>query len=265
MIAKKVLIKIEYKGTRYHGWQRQPDAKTIEGTILSALHTILRRDISLRVCSRTDAGVHSKGQIAHFLIPAKTPLQKLFCSVNSLLPEDITVLDMVEVERDFSINRENTGKRYIYRINNTPISKALDNEYYWWIKKRLDIHAMRESASHLVGTHDFSAFRGKGCLQDSPIKTVQAIRVTESYRSIYRHIEFCVEGSGFLKNMVRIMVGTCIDITCGRLHPDAIRNALQSGLRTDAGLTAPAKGLILDHISIKNDPFENRGRDAWNA
>ena len=262
--CRSVLLKVEYDGTRYHGWQRQPNAKTVEESILAALGTVFGTDIPIRACSRTDAGVHARGQIAQIRIPETFPLNRLFFSLNSLLPKDISILDMIEVDLDFLIGREHCGKLYVYRINNSPIPKAIHGEYYWWIKKRLDIASMRESAQFLVGTHDFSAFRGKGCTQHKLIKTIRQIRVSESCRSVYRHIEFSVEGSGFLKNMIRIMVGTCIDIACGRLKSDAIEKALKSGLRSDAGQTAPAKGLMLEQVFLKNDPFLERTREAWN-
>ena len=147
---KNVLLKIEYDGTSYHGWQKQTNTETIEQSIQSVLGIIFQSEITLRACSRTDAGVHAKGQLATISIPDDFPLQRLFSSVNSLLPPDISIVDIVEVGSDFLIKNENTGKRYIYRVNNSSVRMAIGRNYYWWVKRKFDLAPMQLAASNLV-------------------------------------------------------------------------------------------------------------------
>ncbi len=256
---KNVLLKIEYDGTSYHGWQKQTNTETIEQSIQSVLGIIFQSEITLRACSRTDAGVHAKGQLATISIPDDFPLQRLFSSVNSLLPPDISIVDIVEVGSDFLIKNENTGKRYIYRVNNSSVRMAIGRNYYWWVKRKFDLAPMQLAASNLVGTHHYSAFRGKGCTQKDLSKTITIADIEESYNSGYRHLKFTIEGSGFLKNMIRIIVGTLVEVGRGKINPGSVQNALKTGLRTDAGLTAPAQGLMLDRIYLKNNPFDDCG------
>lgn len=219
------------------------------------LRQICQSEIKIRASSRTDSGVHARGQVATIEVPRHIPLQKLFFSINSLLPDDVSVSEMVEVPADFNARRDNIGKRYIYNIFNSPVAGALHSRYTHWIRSPLDLSAMQAAANLFPGTHDFSAFRGKGCQQYSTTKTVQSVSIGVKKARGYRILQICVEGSGFLKNMVRIMAGTLVDIGRGKFDPEAVQRALTSGKREDAGLTAPAKGLILDSVFFDPDPF----------
>ena len=252
---KNLLLKIEYQGTRFKGWQRQPDVVTIEGVLSKTIQQICQYSTTVYGCSRTDAGVHALGQVATVLVPDSIPSSKLFRSINAMLPEDIAVVEMVKVPLDFSVRRNNTGKRYLYQILNAPVKKTFNREFYWWIRKPLDITRIKAASQDLLGKHDFSAFKGRDCRQTNQLKTIFNIQISDERHHDDGLIRFNIEGSGFLKNMVRIIVGTLVDIGKHRLAGSAITKALQSGQREDAGCTAPAKGLILESIYFDPDPF----------
>ncbi len=253
---KKILVKIEYDGTQYKGWQIQPDVVTVEALFKRTLRTICQREVDMVACSRTDSGVHAFGQLVTIRVPKLLPIKKLFFSINSLLPDDIAITNMVEVPINFSIRKENSGKRYVYRIYNSPIKPVKNRQYYYWVKKPLNFLKMERESRQFIGTHDFSAFRGKRCKQSSPIKTIHDIRVSYEQLAQTTLITVTIEGSGFLKNMVRIMVGSLIDIGSGFREKEIIDKALLSKKRCDAGATAPSKGLCLEEIFVTPDPFE---------
>ncbi len=262
---KNVLLKIEYLGTHYKGWQIQPNAFTVEEQVKKAFEQIVRRKIAVKASSRTDAGVHAKGQTATVLLPETVILRRLFSGVNALLPNDIAVTDMVRVPEDFSARKYSIGKRYIYQIFHAPIQRAISNELYLWKRGKLDLNKMCRISSSFVGTHDFSAFQGKGCQQPNTIKTITKIDIVQKKLGNFSEIMIIIEGSGFLKNMIRIMVGTLLEIASGKLDENAITKALTSGLREDAGITIPAKGLILDKVFFNPDPFEQRIMETWDS
>jgi len=254
---KNILLNIEYDGTRYKGWQKQPEVPTVEATLQEVLQQICQCSIQVRAGSRTDSGVHARGQAATVLIPRRIPLDKLLASTNALLPDDISISKAVEVAQDFSARRNNCGKRYIYQICNGPVADALQHRFFHWIKSPLDLTCMQKAAAMFLGTHDFSAFRGKGCQQLSTQKTITKIHISRQNGVLRDIIRITVEGDGFLKNQVRIMVGTLIDIGRNRLADETIRRALNSRRREQAGITAPAKGLILDAVFFVPDPFQS--------
>lgn len=260
---KHILIKIEYKGTRYCGWQIQPNTVTVQQTIQGVFQQICQTPISIKACSRTDSGVHAIGQVASVEIPEHLALNKLFRSVNSLLPEDIAVTDLVEIPADYNLRQHAAGKRYIYRVLQSPILRVFEAETHLLVKSVLDIDKARHAIMDLRGTHDFSAFRGRGCQQPDPVKTISYSAIDTQQVDEYATIAFVFEGSGFLKNMIRIMVGSLLDIARGKKKENSIRDALTSGDRSDAGLTAPAKGLVLDRVFLQPDPFKLRTLGGW--
>lgn len=260
---KNVLLKIEYDGTLYKGWQVQPRVATVEETIKSVLQKICQSEIQIKSSSRTDSGVHARGQVATVKIPDHVPLNKLFFSINSLLPHDISVSNIVKVPPDFSARFGNKGKRYIYQVLNSPIARPLNHPFYHWIIAPLNIERIRQASHLFEGTHDFSAFRGKGCQQLNTIKTIHQISITENVKADHKTIRISVEGDGFLRNMVRIMVGTLIDIGRGRLEMETVHRALSSGRREEVGFTAPAKGLTLDKVFFDPDPFDGNQPYIW--
>jgi tRNA pseudouridine38-40 synthase len=261
--VKNILFKIEYKGTNYSGWQVQPNATTIQKILQEVLQKICQCPVSIQACSRTDSGVHARGQVAATAIPDQIKLSKLFFSINSLLPGDVAVVDLVQVPLGFSIRSAIAGKRYIYKVLQSAIPRVFEAETHLWKKNDLNLDKATRAMNYLLGTHDFSAFRGKGCQQPTPIKTINRVDIKIRHREYCRSVEFIFEGSGFLKNMVRIMAGTLIDIAQGKIAETSVLKALASGNREDAGITAPAKGLILDQVFLRPDPFQLREMDSW--
>jgi len=207
--------------------------------------------------------VHARGQVATVQIPDQIPLKKLFFSLNALLPNDISVIDAVQVADRFSARMNNQGKRYTYQIINSPVSKALFRGFYHWVKAPLDLDLIQQACSGFEGTHDFKAFRGRGCQQTRTDKTLRQITVDLDQMAGYSIIRISFIGNGFLKNMVRIIVGTLVDIGRGRLDTGMIDKALTSGKREEAGLTAPAKGLTLDEVFFDPDPFLESELKSW--
>jgi len=261
---KNILFKIEYLGTHYSGWQiQEAGIKTVEESIERVLQQVCRQEIDVKACSRTDSGVHARGQVAHFYAPKSLSLKKIFFSLNSLLPDDITIRDMVEVPMEFSARQASQGKSYHYRISNSPVPKALSRDQFWWVRYCLDVDLMRQAAQDLIGIHDFSAFRGKYCQARSPIKHLVKIEITEIQDGVHKEVRMHFEGSGFLRNMIRIMAGTLVDIARGQLPPDRIQEVLKSGKRAHAGITAPPHGLILDQVFYNPDPFLTRNMETW--
>ncbi len=250
-----LLLKIEYKGTHYSGWQIQPNAVTIEGVIRKVMRQICQYPVNIKACGRTDAGVHAEGQVADVEVPKRTDLKKLFFSINSLLPADIAVTEMVKVPLGFSARKENSGKKYIYRIITSPVPTVFDHETYLWRRSSLDFKRLEPAMKDLQGEHDFSAFQGKGCQQPNPVKTLYSVDLKIRNEGNITKTEMIFKGSGFLKNMVRIMAGTLIEIGTGRCDTDTVKRALQSGKREDAGITAPPHGLVLAKVYFENDPF----------
>jgi tRNA pseudouridine38-40 synthase len=252
-----LLLKIEYKGTHYCGWQIQPNVITIEETIRKAIRQICQYPVRIRCCGRTDAGVHAKGQVADVEVPDHVDPNRLLCSLNSLLPNDISIVQLVRVPTGFSARRENCGKRYTFSILTSPMPRVFEFDTCLWRRDVLDLDRLKPAMQDLVGTHDFSAFRGKGCQQPSPVKTMQSVDIRLEKNEVSTRTDLVFEGSGFLKNMVRIMAGTLLEIASGKYGTDQIRKALNSGRREDAGITAPAKGLVLEKVFFNNDPFMN--------
>lgn len=162
---------------------------------------------------------------------------------------------MVNVPHDFNARYQNTGKRYIYQIVNSPAPKAIGNELFLWIKNPLNRTRMKNAGRLFLGKHDFSAFRGKGCQQKNTLKTIHRFDCEWNDDGIFTYLRFIIEGSGFLKNMIRVMIGTLIGIGREKHDPAIINKALRSGNRRDAGVTAPAHGLILDEVFFSPDPF----------
>jgi tRNA pseudouridine38-40 synthase len=251
-----LLAKIEYKGTKYHGWQQQPNAITIEGTIKKILAIIFQCDVKIRASSRTDTGVHARCQLANIYIPSKINIYQLKNSLNSLLPNDIAIIDLIPVPDDYRIQNENYGKQYIYKVNNSKIPSALENDFSWWIKSELNLPSMKLAASDFIGIHNFSAYQGKGCVQKATQKEIFDIEILAKKTGNHNELEFTISGSSFLRNMIRIMVGTLVQVGRGKLDIDVVKKTLICGKREEAGLTAPPQGLILNKTYLKENLFE---------
>ena len=254
-MARNILLTIAYDGTNFSGWQRQPGLRTVCGTIEEVLSVIFKGPIKIDGTSRTDAGVHALGQQASFLAPDwGIPAERIPLAVNTLLAEDrveyasdIRILDAKEMPEDFHARFSAKGKRYIYKIYNCQELSVFRRTQFYQITKPLDVCAMQKAARLMLGTHDFAAFQSAGSTpRETTVRTMQKVEVSPKGEDGY--IEICVEGDAFLYNMVRIMVGTLVEIGQGRRSEEALQKALQTGDRKSAGHIAPAQGLYLAKV-----------------
>lgn len=238
-------IVVEYDGAAYRGWQRQQNGVTIQQILEEALGQITSGKVTLIGSGRTDAGVHAINQVANFKSPTKLPAEKIFRGVNSVLPPDVVVKQLEEVSLDFHAQRDVKSKVYVYRICNRSLRPALGREYFWFVRYPLDLDKMREAASYLTGTHDFSCFCATGTDVKDRVRTISNIIIETSPDGL---IEITVEAKGFLKYMVRNIVGTLTEAARGKRRPDEMKRIIDSRDRSVAGMTAPACGLFLKEV-----------------
>ncbi len=241
----RYLLTISYDGTAYAGWQRQKNGIAVQEKIEDALQEALHKRTPVTGASRTDAGVHALGQRAHFEAETSIPADKFPFVLNRFLPYDIRVLHCEIVPDDFHARFCTKNKTYTYRIHNAVHASALYRNLTAHIPIPLDDKLMHEAAQTLVGTHDFAAFAAAGGSAKTTVRTIEEISVTRAGEEI----TLVVRGNAFLYNMVRIIAGTLIYIGQGKLPPDCLQTALETGNRLDLGITAPAQGLELTRIS----------------
>lgn len=250
----RVLLTVEYDGTCYAGWQRQKNALTVQEVLEDAIFQATGQRCPVVGAGRTDAGVHALGQCAHLDIETNIPPEKLSYVLNLVLPEDIRVQESRQVRDDFHARRDARAKHYRYTIYNAPHAAAVERFTCTHVRQDLDVGKMRMAAQYFKGKHDFEAFHSQGTDIVGTVRTIYSIDVTRMGRMIY----IDVVGNGFLYNMVRIMVGTLLDVGKGRLAPGAIEDILASRRREAAGATAPAKGLTMMAIYYDHNSFLNR-------
>lgn len=236
-------ITLEYDGTEFEGWQLQPEGhRTLQGCLAQALERICGVGVQVTGSGRTDAGVHAEGQVASVRLETRLSPAELLLALNGNLPRDMAAVAAELVADDFDARRSALSKHYRYRIWNGALRSPLRARYAAWVPQALDLDAMRRAAASLVGEHDFASFQAAGS------------RVAGTRRRLFRlellgspggEIAIEVEGSGFLRHMVRNVVGTLIEVGRGRRSPLAIPEILAARDRSQAGPTAPAKGLVL--------------------
>ena len=242
-MSKRIMLTIAYDGTDYSGWQIQPNAVTIEGVLNKTISELLGEDIHVIGASRTDAGVHAMGAVAVFDTVSPIPPDKYSFVINQGLPDDIRILNSLQVADDFHPRKVNCKKTYEYRIYNDTFMLPTRRLYTHHVYGRLDTEAMNEAGQYLVGEHDFVSFMGAGGQALTTERTIYALDVRNEGES--REVVITVTGSGFLYNMVRIIAGTLIDVGQGRFKPEDVKKMLEARDRTAAGQTAPACGLCL--------------------
>ncbi len=238
---RSIKLIVEYDGSNYAGWQVQPNGLTVQEVLEGALAKLLGAPVRLRSSGRTDAGVHARGMVAAFETEKLLPLRAFSDGLNSLLPADIAVREAHEVPSGFDPRRHAHGKCYRYTILNAPRRSPLLRFQAWHVRDPLDLEAMRRAAAHFVGEHDFAAFRTTGCAAKTTVRRIDRVEITTSGDLIV----IDVEGSGFLKNMVRIMVGTLVEVGRGKREPESIGRLLADPRSEEAGATAPPQGLCL--------------------
>ncbi|MBN2341327.1 MAG: tRNA pseudouridine(38-40) synthase TruA [Deltaproteobacteria bacterium] len=237
-------LTIEYNGFKFSGWQIQRNAETVQGVLQRALHTALRQPVALQGASRTDAGVHAVGQTASFSFPFELDTHRLARSLCALSKPDIAVTNVELVNDDFNARFSAKGKHYIYRVLNRSAPSPLHGHLSWHVAASLDLLLMRECAAQLVGTHHFGGFRAADCERENTERTLTDVRIVETGTLLEIH----VKGTAFLKNMVRIIAGTLVDIGRGALPENTITVLFDTQNRTLAGRTAPACGLTLMEV-----------------
>jgi len=250
-LRRNIRLLLEYDGTRYHGWQRQSDAVTIQGVVEAAVARLTGEAIALIGSGRTDAGVHALGQVANFRINSAIPLTAFHKGLNSLLPRDIAVLEATEAPPEFHARKSARAKTYEYRILNRPNRSPLNHHYAWWIAPRLDLAAMAGAAAALPGEHDFAAFRASGSDNINPVRRVLAAEWRDDSGG---WLVFTITATGFLRGMVRSLVGTLAAVGRGKAPATVIAELLESGARHLAGPTAPPQGLYLVEVFYENEP-----------
>jgi tRNA pseudouridine38-40 synthase len=238
---RNLRILIEYDGTDFHGWQRQPGLRTVQGCLEQALQTMTGEAVSIQGAGRTDAGVHAAGQVATFPLLARIPEVGLLRGLNSFLPADIAILDVREVAPEFDARFSARGKVYRYRIWNHLVRSPLHARGSWHCRSLLDLAAMRQAAQQLCGEHDFRAFRASDCERRTTVRVIRRLEIDRQGALLI----IDVEATAFLKNMVRILVGTLVDLGRGKIAGEVIDHMLRTGDRTAGGITAPAHGLTL--------------------
>jgi len=247
---------IEYEGTAYHGWQRQKDIPTVQRAIEAALETMTGRLVKVVGSGRTDAGVHARNQVANFCVDTRLTANNFEKGLNSLLPPDIVVKDCQGVDESFHARYDARSKVYDYRILNRPIPAALFRQYAWHVRKSLDVNAMRAAMVCLKGEHDFSAFEASGSPRSHAVRKVMEVNLTAKNAEGY--LVFTVEADGFLRCMVRNMVGTLVDVGLGKVSPDEFQHILTSKDRKQAGVTAPPHGLFLGEVKYASPHASDR-------
>jgi tRNA pseudouridine38-40 synthase len=251
-LTRNLKLTLEYDGTDFEGWQRQPaPARTVQQVVEDAIEEMTGVFSCLHGAGRTDSGVHARGQVANFRTGATIPLTGFLRGLNAILRQDAAVTDIEEVDERFDARHSAKGKRYVYRVWNGRTRSPLVDRFAWHRYHPLDLTAMREAAASLLGEHDFSAFRASDCSRKNPIRTVRKLEIEEARPGL---VEIGIEATAFLKNMVRVIAGTLIEVGLGDRPPAEVAEILASGDRARAGKTAPARGLTLERVDYDDAP-----------
>ena len=253
-MERNVLLTIEYDGSGFHGWQRQPEVRTVQGELERVLTRVCGVPIDINGTSRTDAGVHALGQRASFKGDFGIPTDRLMLAANNLLAGgmnsqrgvgDVRIIAAEEVPDDFHARFSSRGKMYRYIIRNCPDVDIFQRNYCYQVRQPLDVEAMMDAAAYIEGTHDFKCFQAAGGQEkETTVRTIHSLNIRRESENVI--IE--VSGDGFLYNMVRIIVGTLTEVGLGKKRPEDVGNIIESRDRQKAGHTAPAEGLYLVEI-----------------
>lgn len=251
---RNIKLTIEYDGTDFVGWQTQPNGRSVQETLEGVLERLLGEKTPIVGAGRTDAGVHAAGQVASLKTERRLPLHAFVLGSNSLLPGDVAVVAAEEVDERFHARHSASGKRYEYRISNRPSRSPLLRRTHWEVYRPLDVEAMVRAAAHLVGEKDFAALRAADCNARSTVRVLSRCDVEGRAGG---EIRITVEATAFLKQMVRNLAGTLVEVGMGKRDPDSIPALLAGGDRTKAGITAPPQGLLMAEVY-----YERERRDA---
>ncbi len=248
-MERNIALSLMYVGTAYHGWQIQKNGVTVESTLEKALEWVVGHPVKCVGAGRTDAGVHALQYVANFRTTSSIPCDRLPLAVNTRLPDDIVVTRATEVPPEFNAIGSCVKKEYTYRIYNSRIGNAFYVDRAWFYPKRLDETVMQRCADQMVGTHDFAALKSVGTETRTTVRTVYYFDITRQGLLI----ECKVCANGFLYNMVRAMVGTCVYASEGKLAPEDLPGIMERRDRTAAGPTAPPGGLYMSKLWYEED------------
>ena len=236
---KRYFLHLAYNGTRYHGWQIQPNLPTVQGEVERAIKEIFKEDIKVSGSSRTDAGVHAREYVVNFATECLIPCDKIPIALNTKLNDDVRAISCEEVDISFHARKSAKNKTYRYTINK---SYDVFNRFYeWYLPVKLNTSEMEKASKHFVGTHDFVGFMSQGSSFDTTVKTINSV----DFKCEGEKIIIDINGDGFLYNMVRIIVGTLVFVGMGNIKSDDIPKIIESKKRENAGMTAPPNGLSL--------------------
>jgi tRNA pseudouridine38-40 synthase len=240
MKLNKYKITIEYLGTAFSGWQRQNNAISVQQILEDSIYKLTAEKTILYVAGRTDAGVHAIGQVAHFTLKKNIEPFILQRAINHLSrPYPISIIESVRIDDDFHARFSSIKRHYIYRIINRSSKLVLNLGRAWHITQKLNIESMQLASTYLIGKHDFTSFRGSGCMANSPIRTLSHINIIKNNDEII----FEVSAQSFLYHMVRNIVGSLVYVGIGKWSPEHIQTILKAKSRSSAGPTAPPDGL----------------------
>ena len=244
---RNIKLTIEYDGKDFNGWQKQPNKLNIQGEIERAIEEITKEKIELFASGRTDAGVHALGQVANFKTNSNLPVEKFPIAINSNLKRSIRIKKAEEVDINFHSRYNCKEKTYMYVINNSQIESAIYRNLEFNITTPLNIDKMREAIKYFEGEHDFKAFKSSGTSSKSSIRTIYQAKIINENNKI----KVFLTGNGFLYNMVRIIVGTLVEVGLEKIPPEAIQEIIESKDRKKAGKTLPPHGLYLLEVKYK--------------
>lgn len=241
MTARNLLLKIQYDGTNYHGYQIQPEAITVQKVIEDSLSSITKEQVKINGCSRTDAGVHAVEYACSFNTSFPIPAERLPFVLNGRLPKDIKALSCEEMPQEFHARFDTKAKTYRYVINTQSDPDVFGRNYEWQLKKELDIDKMKQAAECFIGEKDFSSFMTSGTEVATAVRTVYSLEVVDKSPKV----EIYIRANGYLYNMVRIITGTLVNVGLGKYDSEYVNEIFKAKDRNLAGPTAPAQGLAL--------------------
>lgn len=241
---KNIKLTIEYDGTNYCGWQKQKSGRTVQETIEKAISKIVKEEVSINGSSRTDSGVHAKGMVANFITNSSVPPERFREAINTKLPDDIAIIKSEEVNEDFHARYSSKGKTYCYTLINREEKCALYRNYAYHVKDKLNVELMEKACQYFIGKHDFTAFKTSGSSVKTSIRTVKDLHIEKDGEII----KIYVTADGFLYNMVRIIVGTLIEVGTYRINYEDLESIINSGRREEAGFCVPPNGLVLEKV-----------------
>jgi tRNA pseudouridine38-40 synthase len=244
---RNIRLIVEYDGTAYCGWQRQENGLSIQEVLERCIGRMTGERIQLNGSGRTDAGVHALGQVANFRTCSRLGEWNLLMGINSLLPPDIAVREVRDVDPDFHARFAARRKTYLYRICNRPVRSALERHYAWFVWEPLALERIEAGLSRLIGTHDFTSFCATHSDGADRIRTVLRASVVRAGEIV----EISMEADGFLRYMVRTIVGTLVEVGRGKIPPERITAILAARDRRLAGMTAPPQGLFLKDVTYR--------------